>query len=851
MGVVYRAQQLKPRRDVALKVLHPNHLRSEGFRQRFEREAELLGRLVHPGIARIYQAGTEMVGDRAVPYIAMELVDGLPLGEFLSHTPLETEEKLKLLACIADAVHAAHQKAVVHRDLKPGNILVTRSGEPKVLDFGIASSTSSDLDETLRTAAHDLLGTVAYMSPEQACCEAGQVDSRTDIYALGLIGYEVLAGQPAFELAGDDLQRLLKRVQLGEPTPLGRINPALRGDLEAIIAKACRQDPKDRYESAAALAADVRRYLEGLPVTARVSSAGYELQKFVRRNRVAVGSAALVVLALVGGAVTATIGFLKARRSATLASDRATELEQVVAFQEGRLNHVDVEGMGIDLRRGLIESVRDTAQLGVGSQDAAERVAQLERLIDGADFAGLAVDSLREQVFTPTLEAIEEEFARRPLLRAKLLHSFGATLRDIGLLQDAASPQRKAMELRASLLGEDHPDTLASTHELSESLAMRNELDEARQLQERALSGRQSVLGAEDPDTLDSMGGLALILCDAGEAERARELQERVLSGTRKMYGEENAQTAVAKSNLAHSLYAMGDWPGALDLFEEAYQTLCRVEGESGAKTILIAGNLAQALAAVGERDRAREVQEFVFDSMLRSHGMEHPITLSAMSNMASTIGVMGDNKQALELQRKVFELRRKLHGEGHLETLRAKNNLASNLSVGGDLDEAVVLHAEVVDVALLRLTSDHPLTLTAMNSLAQVLRAQGETEQALKLYREVLETRERVLGSNNPLTLQTKSGLAGALSDQRTRADLMAARELQVEVLETRRTLDPEHPHTLICMNNLARTQHALGEVDLARDLVSEALEIARRRLGEAVAVRVHLERFAGELGL
>ncbi|MCP3915212.1 MAG: protein kinase [bacterium] len=299
MGTVYRARQENPRREVALKVIRFES-QSSATRKRFEREAEILGRLKHPGIAQIYEAGhTDPPAED--PFFAMELVDGLPLGDFVRKNDYDAAARLELMACIADAVHHAHERGVVHRDLKPGNILIEEGGRPKILDFGIARLTDLDLHTISPTRTGELVGTLAYMSPEQVRGESRCIDRRSDVYSLGVVLYELLSNQLPVEVTGCSVPEVARRIADVEPQRLGAIDPALRGDVETIVAKAIEKVRERRYGSAAELASDLRRFLKNEPIVARPVSSIYQLRKFVSRHRALFVGAAVAVLSLVAG----------------------------------------------------------------------------------------------------------------------------------------------------------------------------------------------------------------------------------------------------------------------------------------------------------------------------------------------------------------------------------------------------------------------------------------------------------------------------------------------------------------------------------------------------------------------
>jgi len=271
MGIVYEAEQENPRRAVALKVIKPGFANAE-MRRRFAQESSALGRLQHSGIAQIYEAGAADTGLGPLPYFAMELVHGRPLLEYAEAQRLNARERLELMLRIGEAVHHAHQRGIIHRDLKPGNILVEDSGQPKILDFGVARATDSDAQVTRQTDLGQVVGTLAYMSPEQALGDSRELDVRTDVYSLGVICYELLAGRLPYRI-GKSLQEAVLTIRDEDPMPLSSIGRMYRGDLDTIVAKALEKDKARRYGSAAEMAADIERYLADEPIAARPASA--------------------------------------------------------------------------------------------------------------------------------------------------------------------------------------------------------------------------------------------------------------------------------------------------------------------------------------------------------------------------------------------------------------------------------------------------------------------------------------------------------------------------------------------------------------------------------------------------
>ncbi len=373
MGAVYVGEQDRPRRTVALKVIRPGY-RSQQVLKRMEHEAELLGRLHHPGIAQIYEAGTaDAWGQGPQPFFAMELVDGPPITEYANGRQLGPRDRLKLMAGVCDAVQHAHQRGVIHRDIKPGNILVGADGQPKVLDFGVARATNNDLYmTTLQTSVGQMIGTLPYMSPEQVAADPDQIDTRTDVYALGVVIYELLTGRLPHDLKNRPIPEAARMIRDETPARLGAVRRDLRGEIEVIVARAMEKDKSRRYGSAAELAADIRRYLAGEPIWAKRDSGFYVVRKTLLRNKGVAALVGVVVLLVVGFAIYASVQAAKFRDKAfdeglaRARADSALKLAQAESTRNETLNsQLQRQLTAGVIERGRLEAI---AENGAGAE---------------------------------------------------------------------------------------------------------------------------------------------------------------------------------------------------------------------------------------------------------------------------------------------------------------------------------------------------------------------------------------------------------------------------------------------------------------------------------------------------
>jgi serine/threonine protein kinase/tetratricopeptide (TPR) repeat protein len=817
MGSVYKAEQDSPRRTVALKVIKAG-VASGRLLHRFEIEAQILGKLDHPGIATIFEAGTFGEGQGAQPFFAMEFVQGQELLDYADSKKLGTRERLKLLARIAEAVQHAHQKGVIHRDLKPGNILVTYEGQVKILDFGVARATDADIQTaTMQTDIGQLIGTIPYMSPEQASGNPDDLDTRSDVYALGVIAYELLTGHMPYDLKQKMIHEAVRVIQYDEPRSLSTLNRTLRGDVEIIVGKALVKEKERRYQSASDFASDIERYLSNEPIEARAPSTWYQLSKFSRRNKALVAGVLAVLMVSIAGTLI-SINFakgeaaqkkvaLEAAEEARIAKEdaetaqaeeakRADELEQVAAFQSNQLNEFDAAAMGRTIRAGLASKLSEVSiRRGLGDDESSSIVEQYVALVAGADFTGLALDSLDEHIFTPSMQSIRNDFADQPLVRARLLDALAWTLANAGLPEQAADALKETLDIRQEQLGEDHLETLDVTNNLGDTYRDLGEYELANQSYLRALSGYRKVLGEEDPDTLVTMNNVASSLSDTGEYDQAAEQYKEVMEIQARVLGADHPDTLLTAANLGANYRDQGDFPEAEKYNRIALEGMQRTLGEDDQNTMTVMGSLGLLLFMQGNLEEAEPYLYAAYEGRRRVLGDKHPDTLGSMINMGNLYNGLGKTDLAEPLFREAVETSQGTLGADHPSTLMSKFMLGSFLLQVGNLTEAERYTRESLEGMRRVLGHDHPDTIAAVINMGYLLRTQGKLDEATPYQQESTEASRRELGDQHPSTLVAIGSLALL---QRDIGNLPDAERLMRESLDGfRMVLGDQHPHT------------------------------------------------------
>jgi eukaryotic-like serine/threonine-protein kinase len=636
MGVVYEAMQEQPRRRAAVKILHPGRF-SARVQRRFEFESEILAKLHHPGIAQVLAAGTFEIGGGTQRWFAMELIEGPTLPDLLVETQLTRLERVELLIALCDAVQHAHQRGVIHRDLKPDNIRVTRgdsaarSWQPKILDFGVARLIDEEAPVSMHTAAGELVGTLAYMSPEQLSGDPERVDARSDVFSLGVVGYELLCGRLPHGEGLTGAAELIRTITTEEPKPAGKLDPALRGDLEVILAKALEKVPDRRYQSAAELAADLRRQLRDEPISARPATVLYQLRKFSRRHRALVGGVAATLLALVAGIVLSTRAARTARQEAAKARYEADKAAVVNNF----------------ITNDFLMKVLAAAN---APGDATTRLPI-------ADLVGKAADS------------VETMFAGQPAHEAAVRNEIGTIYYNLGSVDDAAEQFLRALNLWEGQLGPEHPDTLKAVNNLGQSRARQRRSEEAETLYRRALDGRRRVLGDDDPFTLVTMNNLADLCRATGRLDEAEDLLRQTLAIQRRVHGGMHKNTITTLGNLATLLMQRERKDEAIAMHREAYDASSATLGADHIMTAMTGSRLGVALQKTGRAGEAETILLAAVHSFDRSLGAESSEAVGARRALARVYRDLSKPDQASEqLRRALDAVRAKPGGSQELE---------------------------------------------------------------------------------------------------------------------------------------------------------------------------------------
>ncbi len=806
MGTVYLAEQDSPKRFVALKVIRAG-LASEEMQRRFLLEAEALGRLQHPGIAQIYSAGTAGTGSGTQPYFAMEYVAGRPLLDFAKD--LELHQRLDLLTKICDAVQHAHRRGIIHRDLKPGNILVDEAGQPKILDFGLARITDTDIHATQQTNIGQIIGTLAYMSPEQALGDPLALDTRTDVYALGAILYELLAGKLPHTLHRVMLQEALRVIREEEPAPLSSINRSYRGDIEIIVAKALEKDKERRYGSAGDLAEDIKRHLRSEPIIARPPSALYQLQKFTQRNRVLVSASVVLLLAVTAGGIASTwqaIRATKAERLAVEQSQRASAAEKEARTQAltatGQRNAaIAAENIATQQRNlALAEKQRaDAASAASGAVNEFLRkdiLAQAE--ITNQLAAGNAPDPEMKvrTALDRAVQKIPSRFATQPAVEAELHKTIGDSYQSLGVRVEARKQLEAELALRQRLHGPYHPETLDCLNRLNRLLLDEGKYDDAFRATQQTLQRIERVTKPGDELRLQARDTLGAAEIKVGKFPDAIELYKGLAATRKATNGVDSPLTIAAMAGLAVAYEGDRRFEDVILQLRPIIAFEARTLGAEHPETLNSKIHLARALDERQQWAEAEPLANSVLDAHRRLRGPDHPVTIDTMTVLAGIYRKSGKYDEALELSKEIYQRRLRILGPDHPDTIAAHSNIAAVYSYMHRLPESIEIFKQVLDDRRRILGPDHTLTIVSLMNIAVTCAKDHDYAAAEGWYQQSLDASRR---QKNPIFNNIISGMNGLQGMAYRRGDYTRAEAMEKEIIEYRRKVRAFQPGRIL----------------------------------------------------
>jgi serine/threonine protein kinase/tetratricopeptide (TPR) repeat protein len=812
LGEVFVALDQELQRQVALKEIKEEHAHDAVSRSRFLLEAEITGGLEHPGIVPVYGLGQYADGR---PFYAMRFIKGDNLKEAIrrfheaerpgrkpGERSLALRQLLRRFIDVCNAVAYAHHRGVLHRDLKPSNIMLGKYGETLIVDWGLAKPvgrsylTRTTEESTLQpssgsdwvaTVMGTVIGTPAYMSPEQAAGRLDLLGPASDIYSLGATLYALLTGQAPFEES--DKVELLQQVQRGAWRSPRQVKANTPPALDAICRKAMALQPEDRYPTALALAADVEHWLADEPADTYREPWFVRTGRWLRRHRPLVAGAAALLLAAVPLSLVIAV---QAEKDKQVIAKREADAEAVLEFVENR----------------VFAAARPEGQEG-----------------------GLGRAVTLRQALEAALPFLGKSFADQPLIEAKLRNTLGTSFWHLGDAKVAAEQYEAARALNARHLGPDHPNTLRNMVNLANSYGDLGRHADALKLREETLALMRIRLGPDHPDTLRCMVGLACSYTALARYTDALKLFEETLALQKAKLGPEHPETVGSKGNLAMSYAAVGRQDEALKLYEETLALMRTKFGPHHPATLRCMMGLASSYTALGRHADALKLREETLELQKTILGPDHANTLRSSMDMASSYAALGRHADALKLFEETLGLQKAKLGPNHPDTIRSMMELANSYDTLGRHGDALLLREETLALQKAKLGPDYPDTLWNMNKLANSYAAFGRHGDAVNLHEATLALRKAKLAPDHYDTLQSMDNLAlnyGALGRH------AEALRLHEEALALRKTkLGPDHPGTLLSMNSVANSYAALGRHADALKLREEGLALRKAKLG------------------
>ena len=796
MGVVYHAEQTTPiHRHVALKLV-PFGMDTARVVSRFESERQSLARMNHPFIAQALEAGAAEGGR---PYFVMELVNGEPVTDYCAREKLPLAARLKLFLQICEAVQHAHQRGIIHRDLKPSNVLLTKQGTelvPKIIDFGIAKAIGeNETRQMLSTMQGQLVGTPEYMSPEQAGLIDAGLDTRTDVYSLGVMLYELLCGKRPYDLKKRTAVELDRALRTPPVPPSRVVSPGgvqpTRGqssrDLDAVTLMAMEQRPDDRYASVEQLAEDVRRVIEHRPVRARVHTWTYRTRQFVRRHAAAVITAAAIAAIAAAGAVGIVL-----QRNRAIASEA--------------------------------NAVRETARAKAEAEKSAEVarfLTDLFRESDPSRARGASVTA--RELLERGARRLATDLASHDALRATLMDTIGIVYRALGMIPEAERITTESLEIRRRALGPAHRDIASSLDNLGQLARERTRYEQAEKFHREALAMRKQVLPPGDADIGQSMSNLALALRERGQYDEARPLVKEAIEIRRAALGPEHNDTLASMNVLGDVEDSSGNRAEAERWYREVLTIRTRVLPPDDPKLAISLHNVAGILARRGKLAESEAMLRQALAIRLKVLDPDHADVTATQLNLAGVLQDLGRLDEAEPLYRATLEADRRKNGNQHMDVAIDLNNLASLLEERGKLAEAGKMYQESLAIRLALQGEKHPSVPNVMNNIGRLQFVQGNFTEAERTLRRTIELRKSLGMEKHPRTGDTTVWLGRVLQARGRLADA----ELQyTTAVSIHRAASPKGS------TSLAASLVALGQLKVRQRKAAEAEPLLREAL-------------------
>jgi len=867
MGTIWMAEQREPvKRRVALKIIKLG-MDTKQVIARVEAERQALAMMDHPNIAKVLDAGATETGR---PYFVMEYIKGIPILEYCDQAKVDTEARLQLFTNVCHAIQHAHQKGIIHRDIKPSNVLVTlHDGLPvcKVIDFGIAKATNSELTtKTLFTEHRQMVGTPAYMSPEQAEMSGLDIDTRSDIYSLGVLLYELLTGTTPFDMKAllesgfAEMMRTIREVEPHKPSTristLGdtasrtaqqrhvdvkKLSSLLRGDIDWIVMKCLEKDRSRRYETSNGLAADIQRHLKDEPVTAGAPGAAYKLRKFARRHRGQVFAAGIVAAALVLGVIGTTMGMMRAldeKQRADAAAARAT----LAAASEARANLAAQQNAEQAIAAAtLAEAAKnEEAKARMRAETISEFVTTALQAGDAQNEGGGQDMTILAAMDNAIADIDAGRFRGDPEVEAQLKGTIGMILLNNGRLQQAEPLLAQALEMQQRLQPGDHQSLADALDGLARVRRAMGRSVEAEGLCVLSLAMNRRLFRGDSPNVATALNSLAQARSDLGQFEAAESLFIEALQMFQRLFDGDNQSVAAALNNVATVRQSLGRFAAAEPLSIQSLEMLQRLF--QGDHPSIASGlhNLAGVRGGLGRHAEAEPLLVQALAMNQRLYKGDHPSVAASLRSLARARHELGRLEEAEQLHVQALAMNQRVYRGDHPTVAIALNDLANVRQRLGRHAEAESLLIQALAMNRRLYQGDHADIAHSLKALAVELQQQGRCAEAEPLSMQALEMEQRLYQGDHVEVAGSLNNVAFLRMEQ---GDAAGAKPVFLQALQMNRRMFPgDHASVAFSLQSLASAHGALGESSAARALLEEALAMLERLepRGSALQARV-----------